>query len=336
MTAKATKQPKPRKERKPLFKNRQQLFAAAGAALSLATTAAVAATVVVGHAPLLSRAAALKQSELKVAFDWPPLAGKSTSRTAAGAAEPATWLNAEQRAELEQVAIKLLTGNPFDRESMERTQRALQATGWFAEGGGPWLRRYENGVVVVNGRWRVPAAAVRTTEGDRLVAEGGEALPPVYPPGRSGMTVITGVRTAAPSLGEKWPGGDVQAGLKLATFLRPTAGASQIAAIDVSDFTAGKRLSIETTTGGKILWGGPPDEFLPGQAPAATKRQRLAALYQQFGQLDAGRPRIDVRSEDGVYTDDPSASAEASTASPSPKIPSKPDARSRAQAKNRR
>jgi hypothetical protein len=289
----------------------------------------VAATVVVGHAPLLNRAAAMKQAELKVAFDWPPLAGKATSRTAGG--EPATWMNAEQRGELEHVALRLLSGNPFDQQALQRTQEALKQTGWFADG--PWLKRYENGVVVISGQWRVPVAAVRTAAGDRLIAEGGEALPPLYPIGRSKLPLLTGVHAAEPAPGEKWSGGEVQAGLQLLTFLRPMPGASQIAAIDVSDFAAAKRLSISTTTGGSILWGGPPEEFIPGQAAATIKRQRLAAVYQQFGQLDAGRPQIDVRSEDGVYTTDTTLAAEKPAATGKPP---KPAARAKSPTKNRR
>lgn len=338
----ADKNESKRKDRKPaspsklraMLGDRKRVLGALGTAVSFATTAAVIATVVVGHRPLLTRAVALKQEQLKVAFDWPPLAGKTTSRTAGG--EPATWMNAEQRAGLEQVALKLLSGNPFDRQSLERTQSALANTGWFADG--PWLKRFENGVVVVSGVWRVPAAAVRTPSGDRLVATGGEVLAPLYPQGRSRMPIISGVRAAEPSLGEAWPGGEVQAGLALLAFLRPMPGFDHIASVDVSQFVSSKRLSLVTISGGRILWGGPPGEFLPGQAPATTKRQRLAAVYQQFGQLDAGRPEIDVRSEDGVYTTDTTALADAGERGPGSPIKStaKADSRTRTAAKNRR
>jgi hypothetical protein len=303
MSEKTDKKKKDRTERRRIFAvlgDRKRVLGIAGGIVSFATTAAVAATVVVGHGPLMTRACELKQAELKVAFDWPPLAGKPTSRTAGG--EPATWMNAEQRHELERIAIRLLSGNPFDGQALERTQQALKATGWFADG--PWLKRYENGVVVITGKWRVPVAAVRTSAGDRLVTELGEPLPPIYPVGRSRLPIVTGVRAAEPPAGEKWPGGEVQAGLRLLAFLRPMPGFEQVAAVDVAQFVSAKRLNITTTTGGSILWGGSPDEFLPGQARAESKRQRLAAVYQQFGQLDAGRGQIDVRSEDGVYTTD--------------------------------
>jgi hypothetical protein len=333
MADKTDRKKKDRPERRRFFAalgDRKRVLGIAGGIVSFATTAAVAATVVVGHGPLMARASALKQAELKVAFDWPPLAGKSTSRTAGG--EPATWMNAEQRHELERIAITLLSGNPFDRHALERTQKALKETGWFADG--PWLKRFENGVVVISGKWRIPVAAVRTPAGDRLVTELGEPLPPIYPVGRSRLPIVSGVRAAEPPAGEKWPGGEVQAGLRLITFLRPMPGFEQVAAVDVSEFASAKRLSISTTTGGAILWGGPPDEFLPGQARAEIKRQRLAAVYQAFGQLDAGRAQIDVRSEDNVYTTDTTLAAADPEAANKPT--EKAETKSKVAAKRRR
>jgi hypothetical protein len=313
---------------KPGF-NRGRILAVASGVVSFATTAAVAATVVVGHGPLLERAAELKKSELKVAFEWPPLAGKKTSRTASG--EPATWLNAEQRRALEQIALTLLSGNPFDRAGMDRAQKALRETGWFTDG--PWLRRHEDGLVVIAGRWRTPSAAVRTQAGDRLVSATGEPLPILYPVARSGMKVISGVSMPEPAPGEKWTGGEVQAGLELLNFLRPMPGFEQVASVDVSEFAAHKRLSILTVTGGKIVWGAPPTKsgFAPGQAPPELKRERLAAVFRQFGQLDAGRPVLDVRSEDGVYTLDTTG-----VMTEDPAKGKKADAKSKSAAKNRR
>lgn len=313
---------------KPVF-DRRRILAVASAVVSFATTAAVAATVVVGHGPLLVRAAELKKGEVKVAFEWPPLAGKKTSRTASG--EPATWLNAEQRRALEQIALTLLSGNPFDRACMDRTQKALRETGWFIDG--PWLRRHEDGLVVIAGRWRTPAAAVRTKAGDRLVSATGEPLPILYPVARSGMKVIAGVSAPEPAPGEKWTGGEVQAGLDLLNFLRPMPGFEQVASVDVSEFASHKRLSILTVTGGRIVWGAAPTRngFAPGQAPPELKRERLAAVFRQFGQLDAGRPVLDVRSEDGVYTLDT-----AGVMTEDPAKGRKADADGRSVAKNRR
>jgi hypothetical protein len=270
---------------------------------SLVTTAIVVtvlATMVVGRGPLLAQAAGLRAGRLSVAFDWPPLSGKATSRAAAG--EPATWMNAEQRRELEALALRLLGGDPFDSGSLTRTRDALAATGWFAEG--PWLKRYESGLVVITGTWRAPAAAVRVGEIDLLVGAGGELLPIEYPKGRSGLKVIVGAGPAPAGFGERWPGGRVQAGLSLLAFLRPMPGFEQVEAVDVGEVDDLRRLSLLTSTGGRVLWGASPADFHPGQAAAGVKRDRLAAVHRQFGQLDAGRMFIDLRPDDGVYLQD--------------------------------
>lgn len=299
-----------------LFADRQRLVQLAGSIVSAAILLTVLTTIVVGQQPLLTRAAKLKGRQLQIAFDWPPLAGKHTSRTASG--EPATWMNTEQRRELELLAIKMLTGDPFDGASLKRTGDALRETGWFADG--PWLKRYENGVVLITGKWRSPAAAVRTKmdgavgEGgmaDRLVTSSGELLPISYPLDRSKMKVVVGVTEPAPKLGEKWGGGDVQAGLALLNYLRAMPGYQQVSAVDVAEFAAHKRLSLLSDTGGRILWGGDPQEFNPGQAAPAIKRQRLAQLFSQTGRVDAGRTFIDARSEDGLYVQDDTALAAA-------------------------
>ncbi len=284
------------------FADRAKVLHTLTSIVTAAIVVTVIATMVIGRGPLLARASELRGSKFSVAFDWPPLAGKSTSRSARTDQEAATWLNREQRADLENLALKLLNGDPFDGTSLERTRNALRETGWFADG--PWLKRHENGVVVISGKWRVPVAAVRTGETDRLVASQGEMLVAEYPRGRSGMKVVVGGGAPPAALGEKWPGGSAQAGIELLNFLRPVPGYDQVMAVDVSDFAEDKKLSILTTTGGRVLWGGSLDQFHPGQASSSAKRERLAMVYQRFGQLDAGRTVVDVRPEDGVYLQD--------------------------------
>lgn len=305
-----------------LLSDRDRVVQAAGSAVSTAILLTVVTTLVVGYRPLVNRAAKLKSRQLQVAFDWPPLAGKKSSRTASG--EPATWMNPEQRRELEQLALKMLTGDPFDGASLKRTGEALKETGWFADG--PWLKRYENGVVLITGKWRSPVAAVRTKMdgapggmADRLVTTEGELLPIAYPVDKSRMKVVVGVADAAPLPGEKWPGGDVQTGLALLTYLRGSPGFEQVAGVDVAELATQDRLSVMTDTGSRILWGGSPTAFNPGQAPPAVKRQRLAQLFTQTGRIDAGRTFIDARSEDGLYVQDDTALAMA-------EAPAKPSA----------
>lgn len=291
------------------FADRSRVLDTATSVVTFAIVVTVLATLVIARGPLQKQATSLRTSRLQVAFDWPPLAGKATSRSH-GSGEPATWMNRQMRAELENLALKLLNGDPFDSHALERTRDALRQTGWFADG--PWLKRHPSGLVVISGRWRAPVAAVRWEQKDRLVSAGGELLTPEYPLGRSGLKTIVSVGAAPPSLGEKWSGG-VQAGLTLLNYLRSMPGFEQVESVDVGEYGSEKRLSILTRTGGRIVWGGAPGVFVPGQASAAARRDRLVAIMQSFGQLDAGRSVVDVRPEDGAYVQDDEYLARATT-----------------------
>jgi len=119
----------------------------------------------------------------------------------------------------------------------------------------------------------------------------------------------------------------VQAGLALLDLLRSLPGAEQIAGVDVGDYAHGRMLTLVTQAGNRILWGGPVDEFNPGQATPAVKLARLAEVYREFGRIDAGRAVLDVRLVDGVYIHDTAgvmaraqqAAAEATRSSKKPK-----------------
>ncbi|MBY0260984.1 MAG: hypothetical protein K2Q20_01480, partial [Phycisphaerales bacterium] len=99
-------------------------------------------------------------------------------------------------------------------------------------------------------------------------------------------------------------GPEVQAGLRLLSFVSTLRQSEQIVAVDVSEYAVGKSLTLVTELGNKIVWGGGVDEFSPGQPPARVKLARLAEVAVKHGRLDAGRPLIDVRMTDGVYVRD--------------------------------
>jgi hypothetical protein len=282
----------------------------AGAWATATQVATVAATVVLvlglfaglalGRSGLQSLAAEAHHAEspgVKVAFDWPTLPAEAAAALPAGAVN--TWLPAETREVLERLTLAELTDDPFDGASLARAHAALAATGWFASG--LTLGRESGGVVHVHARWRMPYAVVRARNTDRLVTYTGEALDKLYEPGKSGLVaVVNPSRDNAPSPGDAWPGGDVQPALALVEFLRenlPAAAYAQIEAVDAADFLRqGKRqLVIMVKGGGRVTWGGPVDQPLPGEEASAVKVKHLATLHQRTGRIDAGRPNIDVR-----------------------------------------
>jgi hypothetical protein len=254
-----------------------------------------------------------------------------------------TWVNQETRETLETLVLRTMSESPIDGEALERTRAALIRTGWFTDA--LRVERMRDGLVHVGGGagaslWRVPVAAVRYGGKDHLVASGGELLPLSYEPDASGMKLIVGVRTAPPTWGQAWLGGEVQAGLKLLGYVlaQPSfrSGSSawkQLAAVDVSSFTPGKQLAILSERGNKVVWGGPLDEMNPGQVRDGVKLERLVMLARDYGRIDAGQAVVDLRIEGNIYVVDQTAPA----SKPEPaKKPAKRGSSGRAQASGER
>lgn len=257
---------------------------------------------IVAERPLEAKVVAIRAVTPRVKFDWPALRGEVSSEPKAPGGEPRTWVNGEIRSGLESLVLGRLTTDPFDGASLRSAREGLLETGWFKPD--LTLSRDAEGTVRVRGTWRAPAAAVRYDGRDLLVSGAGELLPVRYAPDASGYKAIVGVFHEPPKPGEAWLGGDVKAALRLLELLAQLPGYEQVAGIDVTDFAGKRTLVIVTQSAGRITWGGPVDEFNPGQAEAATKLARLVQLHRETGRLDAGRPAIDVRFADNVYVQD--------------------------------
>lgn len=299
------------------FADRGRVLATLTTFVSVALVATVLATFVVGYPQLKNRASEVQMSPVSVVFEWPALAGQKTSRPERPGGEPRTWVNAELRSELAKLALTILSDDPLDVRTLERCRTALLSTGWFQDD--LRLVRDESNTVHVRGTWRTPVAAVRVENMDQLVSARGELLSPRYAAGTSGMKTIVGVRTKPPELGQVWLGGEVQAALKLIGELADRPSFPQVASVDVTEFLASRNLIILTDRGGRIYWGGEPDQFTPGQPSTETKLARLDNVFKRFGRIDAGRAVLDVRVIDGVYVHDTEgimSSARAETGSP--------------------
>lgn len=276
--------------------------AAVTSVLSATLLTAAVAGLAVAAKPMQDGVISLRSAQPRVAFDWPPLRGEVSSAPAHPGAEPRTWVNADVRAELEALVLQNVSPNPLDAAGLPAARAALMKTGWFRQD--LRLERDADSLVRVTATWRLPAAAVRWGGKDVLVSSAGDRLPLEYAPDASGYKAIVGVFHEPPDPGEAWLGGDVKAALGLLELLARVPGYEQVAGIDVTGFTGKHTLVIVTDSGARITWGGPVDEFNPGQATHVTKLARLVQLRRDYGRIDAGRPAIDVRLVDNVYVID--------------------------------
>lgn len=266
------------------------------------TVAVVIMALVLGSSQLTSRASAMIATPPdQTTFTWPVVL------SIPGGAGPEQWPPAALQQQLLELAHARVAQdpNPLSGAVLARIGQDLQASGLFERVSS--VQRRRGGVIEIQGRWRLPAGAVRHDGRDYLVGPGAELMPVRYEPGRQDVRAILGaaynppVRSdGTPAYAEPWPGDDVPAALAVLNLLRGKAYWSQVQAIDVSTFARDRTLEIITDKGTRVDWGGAPGEFRPGEIESARKLDKLAALYDRFGRIDANQKRVSIFYE---YTD---------------------------------
>lgn len=246
--------------------------------------------VALGFGPMKQRVAEVRSDPIVVDFEWPAMAGQAGQ----------TWMPASERARLKQIVTASLALNPLDGSSLADAQRALRETGWFKDRG-PRIRRAPGGQAHVTGQWRLPRAAVRHEGVDYVVSGEAILLPLSYQAGGAGdLPVVTGAWAGPPPSpgggsghGEYWQGVDVQHALKLIDYLRRSQTVREhLAGVDVSEFGEDRHLTIVTTEGGRLIWGGVPGESHPGEQSDAEKLRRFETLVTDPGWRDARRATL--------------------------------------------
>lgn len=213
--------------------------------------------------------------------------------------EGVEWLPAEQYNALVQQARQALDRvDPFDVRALQRVSEALGQTGWFREP--PGVRRSGAHAIRIDAAWRIPAGVVRSGGRDHLISWDGTPMPVSFPIGASGAVTILGAALApadpAQMCMHPWPGSDVQAGLQLLRLMQKEEFKDKIAAIDVSGLSRSTGMVLVTREETRVVWGGVPGVFRPGEVPDDVKLERLRAIYRKYGRIDAGGEVLEVHS----------------------------------------
>lgn len=272
---------------------------------------AVAAGGIYSYSKLQHRVSAARSEPVKLVIEWPALAagasGSSEPNTEPDTSgQPATWLSEPYRFQVSAITSAALTSDPYDQAALERAAAAIVSTGWVKSVTS--IRREPGGVIRVRADWRTPAAVVRFENQDYLVSTDGDLLPAKFAPGKTRLRVIFNPSYNPPeNPGERWLGGDVQAGLALLAQLQTKPKVyQQVAGVDVSKYVKSRRLSAVSDRGGLVVWGVPPGESRVGE-PSTDKKmalmERLLADPAYGRRIDAGQPLVDLTSSRGILID---------------------------------
>lgn len=269
-----------------------------------------------GLAPLEQRAVTIIGARApSVDVRWPTLGGASpttselsqspvsalmslsSSTTLSGAP---TWLPQQMQEDIIALAQRGIdsSASPLSMEPLERVGALMERSGWFD--GRPQVRREAGGRISISGTWRIPVAVIRDGGRDYMISWDGKPMPVTYEAGQAQLPVLTGVGIKPPSSSaaieytKPWPGEDVQAGLELLREIRAKPWMKQVASIDLRSFDKDRTLSILTTSGGRLNWGGRPNKPRLGEASTASKIATIEWLQKRFGSIDAGGRTIDI------------------------------------------
>lgn len=188
-----------------------------------------------------------------------------------------------------------------------------------AEGMNAWIKRVvmirrvwlaHEQVIEVYARYRKPAGLVKIADHYYLISANATRLPGVYLPADVSalkwLIQIRGVNGTLPPPGNKFSMPGIRTGLKLISLLTPEPFARQITAVNVRNLNTpqtavGKRVAPQiiliTHWNTQIWWGLAPGKEGFYEVPASQKLKSLMEIYQHYGRVDAGKPYVDIRSD---------------------------------------
>lgn len=262
----------------------------------------------IGLRPLEARAEKIVSTEPpRIIIHWPPVGRPATAppEDPLAAMRPeappiATWLPLSDQQSMLTLANAAFDGDggALSPDPIARIATAMQQSGWFV--GTPTVQRERGNVVRIEGRWRIPAAVVRSEGKDHLISWDAMPMPASYEPGEARLPVIFGpalgrpMAAGAPDLSTAWPGEDIAASLELLQLISTQPWFPQVAGIDASKFSSEEVLTIISTWNTRVVWGGRPSRPRMGEVSTRQKLVNIAQLHHDSQRIDSGYPEIQI------------------------------------------
>ncbi len=206
------------------------------------------------------------------------------------------WMSPLLRQEIDGQVLRELGTDPLDGSDLMRVARVLSQNPWVAQV--QRVQRKPHGQIDIEATFREPVAVVEGRDGYHLVDAGAVRLPGLYLKHQLdalGLPLLVGVGSAPRGEGEVWPGDDLRAGIDLVLLLDEAPYQGQIVSYDVSGRDARGRVRLSLlTTHGVVRWGLAPRLIQAVEPDAMVKKDRLASVYQQRGEIDAGGKVVEL------------------------------------------
>ncbi len=205
-----------------------------------------------------------------------------------------SWMPNHEQSRIETLVAKAVVGTrALNITALKEVGTVLIDTGW-AEGT-PTIRWTPDGEIHAKVDWRRPAAVVRAGPTEVVIDLHAHRLPLAYPIAKSNQFYFVNALNSMPQLGQQWAGEDIRDGLALRALLGEKGLLGQVEGIDLGEGRENGTLSILTTRGTRIVWGGGPGHDLPGEQTTSTKIGRLIALFDETRRIDGSVQLIDIR-----------------------------------------
>ena len=213
------------------------------------------------------------------------------------------WMSPALRQELCASVASSIDADPMNHDSLQLAANLLQTNPWIEQV--EHLVRDSDGQIQLHAAYRQPVALIEYGPRYLLCDANGRRLPAVYTfedVSRLGLAVIVGVPSAPPRDGQRWPGKDVTAALRVAALVAAEPFAEQVRAVDVANYgnrlTAGRaQIRLLTDLGRRgigVNWGRAPGQEQFYEADTKTKLRHLRAIHRKYGSIDAGGRVVDV------------------------------------------
>lgn len=247
------------------------------------------------------------------------------------------WMSDALAAKIVRVAAPDVAHSAFDHQLLVNTASLLRNHPDSA----PWVksvksvrRGYEKGpgdLLEIDCEFRAPVALVKWEGYFWLIDGDGVLLPEqynaadlqkvMYDGQHLSLRIIEGLLNPPPESGQKWLGGDLEAGIDMVKLLYGKAYADEVERINVANFTGRQdpreaQVVLITRYQTQVRWGRPinaKDYFV--EVTPAQKLEYMEKIVQQFGRVDARHSAVDLRFDRVTF---PSADAQGDVANTNP------------------